>query len=130
VSRRLGGVRRLFWLVVVVGLALVALDLVAAKYVFAPLLGLLIWRVGTASFASLRRGGAHIPAGPPQPVDAGERITYWCGGCGAEVLLLVRGSDVAPRHCGERMTERREVGDDAAGPSIGHPQMGTRVWTE
>ena len=59
---------------------------------------------------SLRAGAAHIPDGPAVPVDpATERVTYWCGGCGAELLLLVRGAAVAPRHCGERMTERREV---------------------
>ncbi len=102
--------RRLFWPVVAVGALLVAFGVVEARYVFAPLLGLFIWRFGMASFGSLRAGGAHIPDGPPQPVDpADERITYWCAGCGAELLLLVRGAAVAPRHCGERMAERREV---------------------
>jgi DNA-directed RNA polymerase subunit RPC12/RpoP len=102
--------RRWFWPLVGVGLALAAFDVVEARYVFAPLLGLFIWRVGTASLGSLRRGAAYIPDGPPQPVDPrDERITYWCSGCGAEMLLLVRGAAVAPRHCGERMTERREV---------------------
>ena len=106
--------KRLFWPLVALGALLVALDVVEARYVFAPLLGLFIWRMGIASFGSLRQGAAHIPDGPPQPVDlAAERVVYWCGGCGAEVLLLVRGAAVAPRHCGERMTERREV----AGPA-------------
>jgi len=93
-----------------VALALVAFDVVEARYVFAPLLGLFIWRVGIASLGSLRRGAAYVPDGPPEPVDPrDERITYWCGGCGAELLLLVRGAAVPPRHCGERMTERHEV---------------------
>lgn len=102
--------RRLFWLAVVVGLLLALFDVVEPRYVLAPLLGLFIWRMGVASFGSLRHGGAHIPDGPAVPVDpATERVTYWCSGCGAEVLLLVRGAEVAPRHCGERMAERREV---------------------
>lgn len=102
--------RRLFWPVVGVGVLLVVFNAVEPRYVFAPLLGLFIWRMGIASFGSLRQGGAHIPDGPPVVVDtARERVTYWCSGCGAELLLLVRGAEVAPRHCGERMTERREV---------------------
>ena len=88
----------------------VLLGAVEARFVFAPLLGLAIWQIGVASFGSLRRGAASVPDGPPQPVDVtAERVVYWCEGCGAEVLLLVRGSAVPPRHCGERMTERHEV---------------------
>jgi DNA-directed RNA polymerase subunit RPC12/RpoP len=103
-------VKRLFWPVVGVGVLLVVTGVVAPRFVFAPLLGLTIYRIGVASFGSLRRGASYIPDGPPQPVDArAERTTYWCAGCGAEVLLLVRGADVAPRHCGERMTQRQEV---------------------
>lgn len=102
--------KRLFWALVVVGSLSVAIGAVEARYVFAPLLGLFIWRVGTASFASLRHGAAHIPDGPAVAVDpAVERVTYWCSGCGAEVLLLVRGAAAPPRHCGERMAERRET---------------------
>ena len=102
--------KRLFWPLVGVGILLVAVGAVEARFVFAPLLGLFIWRFGIATFGSLRAGGAHIPDGPAVPVDTSvERVTYWCGGCGAELLLLVRGAAVAPRHCGERMTDRREV---------------------
>ena len=99
------------WLVVA-ALAVVAVAVfdVPVRYILAPLLGLLILRIGLATFGSLRAGGSHIPDGPPEPVDTRiERVTYWCAGCGAELLLLVRGADVAPRHCGERMTVRREV---------------------
>ena len=109
----MGRVKRLFWPLVVVALLLAALDVVETRYVVAPLLGLAIWRVGIASFASLTNGAGHIPKGDPVPVDTRvERTTYWCAGCGAEVLLLVRGSDAPPLHCGERMTERREVARD------------------
>jgi DNA-directed RNA polymerase subunit RPC12/RpoP len=96
--------------VAAVGAALVIFDVVPAPYVFGPLLGVGIWSVGIATFGALRRGAAHVPDGSdPEPVDlTTERVTYWCEGCGAEVLLLVRGTPVAPRHCGERMTEQRE----------------------
>lgn len=96
--------------VVLVGFGLAAFGVVPWAYVGAPLLGLLIYSFGIASLASFRRGLTSVPDGPPVPLDVrAERVTYWCGGCGAELLLLVRGAPVPPRHCGERMTERREV---------------------
>lgn len=102
--------KRLLPLIALVGLFVVLLTDVPAAYVFAPLLGLFILRVGLASFGSLRAGASYIPDGPPVPVDLRqERVVYWCDGCGAEVLLLVRGTETPPRHCGERMTERVEV---------------------
>jgi DNA-directed RNA polymerase subunit RPC12/RpoP len=102
--------RRLLWLAVAGGLVAVVAGWVDARYVFAPLLGLLIWRIGVASLGSLRAGVAHIPQGDPVAVDPStERVTYWCAGCGAELLLLVRGAEVPPRHCGERMIERHEI---------------------
>lgn len=39
----------------------------------------------------------------------GFRTLFWCETCDTEVLLLRRGSDKAPRHCGETMAERQEV---------------------
>lgn len=111
-ARTIDGVKpkRLFWLAVAVGIVLWALDVVEPAYVFAPLLGLAIFRVGVASFASLRNGASHVPEGPPKRLDTRvERTVYWCDGCGAELLLLTRGAQTPPRHCGERMTERREV---------------------
>jgi DNA-directed RNA polymerase subunit RPC12/RpoP len=109
-----GTLRRLFWPVaaagLVVGVLLVWLDVLPGAYVFAPLLGVFIYLFGVASLASFQRGAAYIPDGPPEPVDTrAERTTYWCAGCGAELLLLVRGAAVPPRHCGERMVERHEV---------------------
>lgn len=103
-------VRRLSWIALGLGLVLWLVGIVPGRYIFAPLLGLLIYSVGVASFGSLRRGGASVPDGPPQAVDIRtERTIYWCAGCGAEVLLIVRGAAVAPRHCGERMTEHIEI---------------------
>lgn len=89
------------------------LDGLEPGYVLAPLLGLGILKFGWATFGSLARGGAHIPDGEPVPVDpAEERVRYWCEGCGAELMLLVRGTEMAPRHCGERMHLRREIPRD------------------
>lgn len=101
---------RLFWLVVAGAVLLAVFGVIPWPYVGAPLMGLTIYSIGVASLASFRRGASYIPEGPPQPVDVRvERTTYWCTGCGAELLLLVRGTESPPRHCGERMAERREV---------------------
>ena len=103
-----------FRTVMVAGLSAAAIGWVTGAfhpvYGLAPLLGILIFRIGYGSLASFRSGADHIPSGDPQPVDMAEqRTTYWCEGCGAELLLLVRGTPMPPRHCGERMLERTEV---------------------
>lgn len=100
------------WIVVALALAtlVVVTTDVPSSYVFAPLLGLGILWFGLGSLRSLQAGASHVPDGDPAPVDpAIERTTYWCAGCGAEVLLLVRGTASPPRHCGERMNERVEI---------------------
>jgi hypothetical protein len=95
---------------VVVATMVVAFTDVPAAYLFAPVLSLAILWFGFGSLRSLQVGGAHIPDGDPVAVDPDvERTTYWCPGCGAELLLLVRGTDAPPRHCGERMHERTEI---------------------
>lgn len=106
--------KRLFWPAVAVGAVLAFTGTVEPAYVFAPLLGLAIWRLGLASFLSLQEGPGHTPEGEPEVMDTRvHRTVYWCDGCGAEVLLLVRGAEAPPRHCGERMTERTEIARDA-----------------
>lgn len=91
---------------------------VPAVFVFGPLLALLILRIGWATFNSFDEGASHIPDGDPVPVDPREeRVIYWCEGCGAELLLTVRGTPVPPRHCGERMTERLELARDLPPPA-------------
>ncbi|MFO8075922.1 MAG: hypothetical protein ACQETV_00310 [Actinomycetota bacterium] len=93
-----------------------------AVYGLAPLLGLAILRVGYASLRSFQEGPAHIPSGEPTPLDVrDERTTYWCEGCGAELLLLVRGTPMPPRHCGERMVARQEVRGSHARPDDESP---------
>ncbi|CAN5919993.1 hypothetical protein BH23ACT10_BH23ACT10_04980 [soil metagenome] len=102
--------RGVFWAAVVVAVLVVAFSDVPAAYAFAPLLGIAILWFGLGSLLSLQQGAAHIPDGDPSPVDTTvERTSYWCGGCGAEVLLVVRGTASPPRHCGERMRERVEI---------------------
>lgn len=107
--------RTTLWIVAILAFVVaagvvVAVTDVPAAYLFAPLLSLAILWIGLGSLRSLQLGGAHIPDGDPEVVDPTvERTTYWCAGCGAEVLLLVRGTDAPPRHCGERMRERIEI---------------------
>ncbi|QBI19991.1 hypothetical protein ER308_10755 [Egibacter rhizosphaerae] len=108
--------RVVLWGVVALAAVVALATDVPAAYVLGPLLGLAILRVGFATFGQL---GATVPVDEdPQPVDqAMERTVYSCQPCGAEVLLLVRGSQSPPRHCGERMTEHREIPRDASDPS-------------
>jgi len=75
--------------------------------VLAPLLGLTVYAVGTAMLRNMAAGVGDAPAPPAAPDDA--RTLYWCQMCSTELLLVVRGSGVAPRHCGERMHERTEL---------------------
>lgn len=103
------GWRRLFWVVVVTAVVAVVLTDVPAAYVLGPLLGLVVLRVGVATFGAMG-ASASVEDTAPEAVDpAQERTTYSCSQCGAEVVLVVRGEDTPPRHCGERMTEHREV---------------------
>lgn len=102
--------KRVRWLVVLVALGAAFAGAIPIQWVLAPVMAVFIYSLGVASLGSLRRGASHIPDGPPEPVDQSqERVTYVCGGCGAEALLLVRGSAMPLRHCGEKMHERREV---------------------
>lgn len=102
--------RIVFWLLVAVATLFAATGLVPAAYVFAPLLGWIILWVGLGFLRSLDSGGPHPAGASPEIVNQNsERTTYSCGTCGAELLLIVRGTESTPRHCGEPMHERREV---------------------
>lgn len=99
--------------VLAVALSLVALDVVEAKYVLAPLLGVGIWLWARATLRSFTTGahGADLADDGPERVDPStdDRTLYWCEECGTELVLVVRGSGLPPRHCGTRMHERTEI---------------------
>jgi len=81
------------------------------KYVLAPLLGFAIIRWATASLRTMAAGAPGLQDAEVQPraLDPDEHVLYWCEECGTEVVLLVRGSGVSPRHCGTKMHERAEL---------------------
>lgn len=82
------------------------------KWVLAPLLGIAIYRWATGTLrAMVHDGQARVGADEQQPqlVAPDERVLYWCEECGTELVLVVRGSGKAPRHCGGGMHERAEL---------------------
>lgn len=81
------------------------------RWVFAPLLGFVLLQWLLASLRALVQDGRHGNASgdDPEPVTGDQRTLFWCEECGTEVLLLVRGTDRAPSHCGQRMHERTEL---------------------
>lgn len=104
--------RPLLGVVVLLGLIAVLADVVEAKWVLAPLLGLAIWAWARATLRSFTSGGTTGTSASDAPevvADADERTLYWCEECGTEVVLVVRGSGTPPRHCGTRMHERAEL---------------------
>jgi hypothetical protein len=65
------------------------------------LLATLVWRWGLASMRPLRVGEKSY-----EPVDVVEETgvpVYSCRTCGTQLVLLRKGSDKPPRHCGEPM---------------------------
>ncbi len=81
------------------------------RWVVAPLIGIGIWVWMRATMRSFLTGGQTGVAATdePEPVPVDERVTYWCEECGTEVVLVVRGSGVPPRHCGTKMHGRSEI---------------------
>jgi hypothetical protein len=92
------------------GIAVAVGMLFGWRWVLAPLMGWLIlaWLLG--SLRALVHAGRMGVGEPVDPLDAeAGRTLFWCEECGTEVLLLVRGTDRAPSHCGQRMHERTEL---------------------
>jgi DNA-directed RNA polymerase subunit RPC12/RpoP len=102
---------RLVPLLAAVAVALVVGTQFGWRWVFAPLLGIAIWVWMRATMRSFLTGGQTgvSATDEPQPLSADERVLYWCEECGTEVVLLVRGSGIAPRHCATKMHERSEI---------------------
>ena len=102
------------WIVVLVVVALASLVGINLgwRFVFAPLLA---WALLKWLLASLRvlYTDTKYAGGDTLPVSANERTVFWCEECGTEVQLVVRGTQRAPSHCGQRMNERTELLDEA-----------------
>lgn len=104
--------RAVIALVVIVVAVLVG-ALTEWRYVLAPLLGLVVFQWGVATLRSFQRGAygetLEEQGAEPEPVPIDERVVYWCEPCGAELVLVTRGADRPPRHCGQKMYERTEL---------------------
>ena len=82
----------------------------ALRAVIAVVAALAIAWIGWGMFRSLlRRTPRNVPLPEPEVPPADVRITYRCEECGTELLLLRKGSESPPRHCGEAMLRREEV---------------------
>ena len=67
--------------------------------------------VGIGMMRSLGARRSRVQDAPaPAPPPANVRITFWCENCGTELIVARTGSETAPRHCGEPMRRREEVG--------------------
>ncbi|MCA1834276.1 MAG: hypothetical protein ABR548_06220 [Actinomycetota bacterium] len=80
------------------------------RYVLAAFIGLFIAAIGFGTLRGLARPRSAIKPEEAVPVlKTGARITFYCETCGTELLLLRKGTDNPPRHCGEPMLKREEV---------------------
>ena len=110
---------RMRWVGLAVGAVLVVLvgSQAGWKWVFAPLLGwaFIRWSIGSLrAMTADSRASAHLERPQPEVVSRAERVLYWCEDCGTELVLLVRGTGKAPRHCATAMHERAEIEGGAA----------------
>lgn len=96
------------WALVAV-IAVVVAFVFGPRWVIAPLVGYLIYRVGTGMLAGMAADADATPPAPKAITKTKERTVYTCGECGTEVVLVVRGEEAPPRHCGERMQPRTEI---------------------
>jgi len=82
----------------------------AGRVVVAVVIAFVLVSIGLGMLLSLvRRTPRNVPLPDAEPPPADVRITYYCEECGTEVLLLRKGSEAAPRHCGEAMIRREEI---------------------
>lgn len=80
------------------------------RVLFAILIGVAIAAVGGSMLRGLSRPGPSAPSpDEAQPMLHVARVTFWCETCGTELLLLRKGTDAPPKHCGEKMLQREEV---------------------
>ena len=103
---------RWLWVALAVVVAVLVGVLAGWRWVFAPLLAwaFIRWSVGSLrAMVSDGRAVSHLEEPQPTPVARTERVLYWCQDCGTELLLLVRGTGKAPRHCAQSMHVREEL---------------------
>ena len=79
------------------------------RYLIAALIGLSVFGIGIGTLRGLSRPRASVRPEEAVPVLKSTRITFWCETCGTELLLLRKGTDNPPRHCGEPMVRREEA---------------------
>jgi DNA-directed RNA polymerase subunit RPC12/RpoP len=88
------------------------------RYIIAIVIGLIIAGVGFGTLRGLARPAPGpkvddavpvIPEGAIRVHPEVVRVIYRCENCGTELLLLVKGTEAAPRHCGEHMARREEI---------------------
>ena len=80
------------------------------RVLVAILMGAAIAAVGGSMLRGLSRPAPAAPsADEAQPMLHIARITFWCENCGTELLLLKKGTEAPPKHCGEKMISREEV---------------------
>ena len=70
---------------------------------------ILVVLLGTLRGFAGPRGGTKPGIEAVEPMPEGLRILYWCETCGLEVLVIRRGTENPPRHCGEPMVKREEI---------------------
>jgi hypothetical protein len=103
-------------LLVVVGLLVLryAFDVAwAARAAGAVLISTLVIRWGLASLRPMQVGAKNYD--PVDVVEPDGLPVYSCSGCGTQLLLLRKGNDKPPRHCGEPMRYAVVAADDADG---------------
>jgi hypothetical protein len=81
------------------------------RTIIAVVFGLVILGILMATLRGFAgpRGGGKPAIEAVEPMPEGLRILYWCETCGFEVLVLRRGTENPPRHCGESMAKREEI---------------------
>lgn len=83
-----------------------------ARAAGALMISVLVIRWGYASLRPMRVGAKNF-----EPVDVVEPDglpLYTCAGCGTQLVLLRKGNDRPPRHCGESMRYDVVTSDDGA----------------
>jgi hypothetical protein len=79
------------------------------RIAIAVLVGLALGSIGFGMLRSLVGRTPHQPLEQIEVPSPDVRISYLCDNCKTELLLLRKGSDAPPRHCGEAMTKREEI---------------------